>query len=69
MSKLTTETNKYGQVRIKVETTELGHPYTYSTPKNTGLSGQIDQVIMVIVDKINEMDEQIGNVETMLAAL
>ena len=53
------ETNKFGQVRVKVETTELGRPFTYRTPKNTGLSGQIDQAITAIVDKINETDSLI----------
>ncbi len=59
MSKLTMETNKYGQVRVRVETTVLSRPFTYMAPKNTGLSGQIDQAIAAIVDKINETDDVI----------
>lgn len=64
MSKLTMETNKYGQVRVKVETTKSGQPFTYRAPENTGLSGQNDQAIAAIVDKINEMDDAGGELET-----
>lgn len=64
MSKLTMETNKYGQVRVKVETTKSGQPFTYRAPENTGLSGQNDQAIAAIVDKINEMDDADGELET-----
>ena len=59
MSKLTMETNKYGQVRVKVETTKSGQPFTYRAPENTSLSGQDDQAITAIVNKINEMDDLI----------
>lgn len=57
MSKLTVETDKYGLVRVKVETTKSGTPVTYRAPANTGLSGQNDQAIAAIVDKINEIDD------------
>jgi hypothetical protein len=59
MSKLTVETDKYGLVRVKVETTKSGTPVTYRAPANTGLSGQNDQAIAAIVEKINETDDLI----------
>lgn len=59
MSKLTVETDKYGLVRVKVETTKSGTPVTYRAPANTGLSGQNDQAIAAIVNKINETDDLI----------
>ena len=66
MSKLTVETDKYGLVRVKVETTKSGTPITYRAPANTGLSGQNDQAIAAIVGKINEMDTIQDDLDTSL---